>query len=273
MRVSAIPKPASNLGISSISPPSTANLHPLPSFGGHLAQREDREPPLKPGAKILVLGSRTLMGESYAALFGTIDGVSAARYCPIDGPRAINGFSPDVVAIELSASLASPLARLKELQKALPRARVLVLMDRSEAYLIERLMENGVHAVCLTCATPPDLAAAIAHLVANKRYLCPFARRAIGELNRKPGDQESSKNAPKRLETVRLSDRELEIFGLIGKAMSTRQIADHLGLSRKTIEAHKENIKNKLNLHSAAELARSAALGSSDNAPASSPQS
>src|SRR5436190_18275515 len=84
-----------------------------------------------------------------------------------------------------------------------------------------------------------------------------------GELREKPD--------PSRLCVERLSDRELQVFQLLGASYSAREIAEQFHLSRKTVETHCEKIKHKLSLHNAAELKQFARKWAAENLAASEP--
>jgi DNA-binding NarL/FixJ family response regulator len=93
---------------------------------------------------------------------------------------------------------------------------------------------------------------AIRQVLAGKMYLSPQMTERL--LQRAVGSTPQLTESP----VASLSDRELEIFKMIGKGMTTRHIANDLHLSVKTVETHRENIKSKLNIPNSAELSREA---------------
>lgn len=167
--------------------------------------------------------------------------------------RAADAGGVALAIIRLDGDESAIFSQVKEARSSFPRARLLVVAPPRIAPLAARLLRSGVHGFFLTDSNVLELGKAVTTVLRGEPYL---NRELAEELLREPEADESAGTNP----ATALSDRELEIFCLVGNGRTTRQIAEALFISRKTVEAHKENIKNKLGLESAAELARTAAL-------------
>lgn len=153
---------------------------------------------------------------------------------------------PDVVLLDLLLHEGDGLALVRELRHLRPALRVIVLSMLPAATYADRVREAGA-AAFLHKETAPDLL-----IEALRKLAGPAA----------PVDPESAGPPPESAATRldRLSDRELQIFQLLGLGRSTREIGVALGVSPRTIEAHRENIKRKLGLTNGSSLLTQAVL-------------
>jgi DNA-binding NarL/FixJ family response regulator len=171
--------------------------------------------------------------------------------------------APDVILLDLVLENDDGLALIGELTSLAPRARVLVFSLQPEEIYAERCLRAGAHGYVLKQEPLPTLYAALRNVAAGEVHVSPrIAAAAVAHLRgagtRTPTGDE-----------VSLTDRELHIYRLTGLALPTREIAMQLGISVKTVEAHRENIKNKLSLDThAALVARAARWIQSANAKA-----
>lgn len=170
-----------------------------------------------------------------------------------DAMKLAHSSSPHLVITELSLQSGSGLALIKELAAINPATKVCVFSAHEESLFAERALRCGAHGFVHKSAPPSELVNAIHRILDDRVYLSPqmtdrMLSRAIG------GNNDGLDCSP--IET--LSDRELEVFEQIGRGVTTRQIAELLFLSPKTVETYRENIKVKLNLHNATELTQHA---------------
>lgn len=170
-----------------------------------------------------------------------------------DAMKLAHNSSPHLVITELSLQSGSGLALIKELAAINPSTKVCVFSAHEESLFAERALRCGAHGFVHKSSAPSELVNAIMRILDDRVYLSPqmtdrMLSRAIG------GNGEAIDCSP--IET--LSDRELEVFEQIGRGVTTRQIAELLFLSPKTVETYRENIKVKLNLHNATELTQHA---------------
>jgi DNA-binding NarL/FixJ family response regulator len=132
--------------------------------------------------------------------------------------------------------------------------RVLVFSQLDESIFAERALRAGAMGYVAKSALDSELLAALRTVASGNIYVS--ARLSLVLLGRllRPSEKGAQPTG-----ITSLSDRELHVFQLLGAGLGAREIATRLGLSNKTIQAHRENIKNKLGLETAAELLRHAA--------------
>jgi DNA-binding NarL/FixJ family response regulator len=162
--------------------------------------------------------------------------------------RAAAELGPDIAIVDMMLKKGTGLGAIKLLTEEHPAIRVLVYTMHDEALYAERAMRAGAHGYVNKSATADELVAALRDVASGKMAIS-------GVLNEKLL-QKAIGNAGSENGVESLSDRELEVFEQIGGGLPLRDIAENLGISVKTVETHRENIKKKLDLSSATELAR-----------------
>lgn len=139
----------------------------------------------------------------------------------------------------------------KSIRAEHPDLPVLVLSMHDEGLYADRALRAGARGFLMKREALDSVIAAVRTVLDGEIYLsATMSKRVIAEHVSGGGDSRSA--------IEKLSDRELEIFQLIGKGEEVREIAEHLHISPKTVEAHRARIKEKLNLANAREVARSA---------------
>jgi DNA-binding NarL/FixJ family response regulator len=176
---------------------------------------------------------------------GEADDVSGALAC-------LPEVSPDLVLVDLSLRASSGLDLIKEIKKSYPMLPVLVLSMHDELLHGQSALQAGAKGYIMKRADPDSLMNAIRRVLNGDTHI---SAQLVGRLL----DRSLSEHGDAwRTSIDRLSTREREVFQLIGKGLATREVADSLGLSVKTIESHRESIKTKLGLNRATELQRAA---------------
>ena len=164
--------------------------------------------------------------------------------------RAIRENKPDLCLVDVSLKDSDGIELLKELKAQAPELPVLILSMHDESLYAERALRAGAKGYIMKQEAPQTLLGAIRKVLNGEVYVSEKMGATL--LQRMVGSKKSQAALP----MDRLTDRELEIFRMIGAGMSVKEIADKLFLSAKTVEAHREHIKEKLNLKSSAELLR-----------------
>jgi DNA-binding NarL/FixJ family response regulator len=159
---------------------------------------------------------------------------------------------PHLVVVDLSLKDGSGIELIKEIKSQSPEIRMLIVSNHDDSLYAERGLHAGASGYVNKLEAGDRLVDAIRQVLAGRVYLSPqmtdrLLSRALGA----GGD-------PERSPIEKLTDRELEVFELIGRGMTTRQVAQQLHLSPKTIESYRESIKNKLSLRTSTELIRHA---------------
>lgn len=159
---------------------------------------------------------------------------------------------PDLAVVDLSLGEESGLDLIKAIKDQWPATRILVSSMHDETLFAERVLRAGALGYVNKGETPEVFVAALERVGSGQVYLSE--RMTSRMLGRMLGDNPQQDGDP----IAKLSNRELEVFELIGNGLVTKQIAARLGLSPKTIETYREHIKAKLNLANASELTRHA---------------
>ncbi len=176
-----------------------------------------------------------------------------------DAKRLVELSAPDLMILDLRLKSGDALDLIKTLRVEHPDVNVLVLSQYDELIFGERALRAGASGYVMKENATEELLRAIQKILAgdiyfSERLAASFVRRS---LERKPDASHAG--------IERLSDRELQVFQLIGASYSAREIAEQFHLSIKTIETHRENIKSKLGLQNAPELNRFAEAWAAKN--------
>jgi DNA-binding NarL/FixJ family response regulator len=165
---------------------------------------------------------------------------------------AVEKSSPDLVLADLSLGERSGMELIKDLHALHPKLPVLVFSMHNETLYAERALRAGASGYVMKSEGAEKLMEAIRGVLRGEIYLSPLMReRAVHRFASGPAAAMGSAAGA-------LSDRELEVFELIGQGLGTRQIAQRIRVSTSTVETHRAHIKEKLDLRSATELVRAA---------------
>lgn len=158
---------------------------------------------------------------------------------------------PDLIIVDISLKTGHGISLIKQVSARHPQVKMLVVSGFQESLYAERALRAGALGYLNKQESSEKLLEAIHTVLKGTRYVSPEVARCLIE-------QALSARADARTPVEQLSDRELEIFRMIGQGTSSSAIANTLHLSTHTIDTHRENIKRKLGAHSAAELTRQA---------------
>ncbi len=165
---------------------------------------------------------------------------------------AIGKLKPDLVIADISLKDSSGLELMRNIKTQYPKLAILVFSVHDEAIYAEMAFRAGALGYLMKGADVDTILAAIRRVVSGNIYVSDvLGAKMLHKQLRGQGDATSSP-------VENLSDRELEVFQLIGHWKGTRQIADELHLSVKTIEYYREQVKKKLGLGNATELTQAA---------------
>lgn len=167
--------------------------------------------------------------------------------------RQVAAHNPDILVLDLWLGEDDGLETLRELRRTKAAVRVLIYSMNDEKLYGPRAIQAGAEGYLMKDRGLDELAIAIDRLVAGKRYLGEALSETIIDASI-AGNHARSEDEMISLHA--LTDRELQILRLIGRGMGTGEIAGNLGVSPRTVGAHRENMKNKLGAHSASELVR-----------------
>jgi DNA-binding NarL/FixJ family response regulator len=157
---------------------------------------------------------------------------------------------PDVVIMDLTLTDLHGLDLIGQVKNRYPDVRIVVLSMHDEKLYAERCLRAGASGYVQKRDAPEKVIRAIRSVLAGQVYVSDDLAHQI--LRRIVDQQQSPESSP----FARLSDRELQLLELIGQGMTTREIADHLHLSVKTVHTYRENLKAKLDLENVYQLVR-----------------
>lgn len=165
--------------------------------------------------------------------------------------RSVAQDNPHLVLLDLALGEESGLELIKDLKAQYPELKILVLSIHDSYLYAERVLKAGALGFINKNTDIKQLVTAVKRTLKGSIYLSePTAERLLRQF--------AGSEDPTQSPIERLSDRELEVYRLIGQGLGTRQIADHLNLSMKTIETYRDHIKRKLNLQNSNEMVRHA---------------
>jgi len=167
---------------------------------------------------------------------------------PVEAMRLLPAAKADVVIVDLTLKGGDGLELCKQIRDRFTTLPILVVSMHDESLYAERALKAGARGYVMKQEPQETVMTALRTVAKGEVHLS--AKMSAKLLRSFSGVKSNSDLAP----LERLTDRELEIFRLIGDGQSVRTIAEKLFLSTKTVEAHKEHIKQKLNLKSSNEL-------------------
>jgi DNA-binding NarL/FixJ family response regulator len=171
---------------------------------------------------------------------------------PSEALQHLSKLVPDLVLTDLTMPGRGGLEFIRDLRAAQPALAILVVSMHDEAVFAERALRAGARGYIMKEAGGEKLLAAIRRVLAGEVYLSSgmSARVLENVAARRPRGSSSP--------IEKLTDREFEIFQMIGRGKSTRDIADELHLSSKTVDVHRSHLKEKLDLRDSTALIRHA---------------
>ncbi len=200
---------------------------------------------------VLLVDDHTVVRQGLRALLQSVEDLEIIGEAE-NGRQAVmlaRKTPPDVVVMDVAMPLLNGAEATRQILKLVPTAKVLVLTSYGDDECVEQLLEAGAVGYLLKQTAANDLIRAIHEVQRGNAFLSPpIAKRlrkhrqdafASGQPAKKSGD---------------LTCREAEVLQLIAEGFSNKQIASELGISIKTVEKHRQQVMNKLNIHDVAGL-------------------
>jgi DNA-binding NarL/FixJ family response regulator len=155
----------------------------------------------------------------------------------------VRELKPDAVIVDLTLGDGDGFNVVRHLHAHYPEVKVLVLSMHEESVYAERLLAEGASGYIMKQAVTDQLVTALRTVLRGERFISDALQSSLARRKDEDGEQKS-----------RLSARELQVISLIGHGLGTREIADNLSLSVKTVETHRLTIKRKLALETNSQL-------------------
>lgn len=210
--------------------------------------------------KVLLADDHKLVRGGIRALLNEIAGVEVVAEAN-DGREALEktaSFSPDVVMMDIAMSGMNGLEATIRLTKEFPLTNVIILsMHTNEEYVLQAL-RSGAKGYLLKDADIAELELALQAVSLGETYLSPrISRHVISEYVRRVGAEMERSEEPSPLQLLdRLTPRQREILQLIAEGKKTNEIAEMLNISVKTVETHRTQLMERLDIHEIAGLVR-----------------
>jgi DNA-binding NarL/FixJ family response regulator len=159
-------------------------------------------------------------------------------------------FKPQVAIMDIMMPLLNGLDAIKQMTRVSPRTKVLILTLHEEDSVIRKALAAGARGYICKADASRDLVAAVNALLSNKTFFTQKAAQMVldGYLGKAPKSGQPSE--------LQITERQREIVQLLAEGKSSKEVANVLDLSVKTVETHRNNILRKLNCHSVSELVR-----------------
>jgi DNA-binding NarL/FixJ family response regulator len=161
---------------------------------------------------------------------------------------------PAVVVMDIAMPLLNGLEATRQILKAVPTAKILILSAHSDDAYVERVVALGAAGYLLKQTSASILTRAIREVHDGRTFFCPDVSRRLHR-HRGPSPGRGKMGGTK---ADRLSSREVEVLQLIAEGQANKQVAAELGISVKTVEKHRQHLMEKLHIHDTAGLTRHA---------------
>jgi DNA-binding NarL/FixJ family response regulator len=201
---------------------------------------------MSPKYRIVIAEDHTILREGLRALLSSNPDFEIAGEAE-DGREAIRcveKLKPHLVLTDLSMPRMNGMDAIREIKRKSPGTKILVLtVHKTEEYILATL-QAGADGYLLKDSTHAELLAAVRHVLSGKHYISPGISDKVLD-----GYLEGRKTLKTRTSWETLTQREREILKLIAEGYKNKEIADDLCISVKTVEKHRANLMEKLNLH------------------------
>ncbi len=202
-------------------------------------------------SKIIIAEDQTIVRQGLRSLLESEENIEVVAEAGdgLETIKCVEQYSPDLVLLDLAMPKMSGLSALKDIKERFQNTKVLVLtFHTSEEYILEAF-GNGADGYCLKNDTHSELLTAIKSLLDGNSYISPSVSGKVLE-----GYLEGRKKLKKETSWESLTNREKEVLKLVAEGYSSVEIGELLNISSKTVDKHRSNIMNKLNLHRASAL-------------------
>jgi DNA-binding NarL/FixJ family response regulator len=202
--------------------------------------------------KVLIVDDHPIVRTGLAQLLNIQSDLSVCGEAgdALSALRSMDALKPDMVIVDISLEGKSGLHLIGDLLSRYPELPILVLSIHDELVYAERALRAGAKGYVMKNERPDLIVKAIRQVLKGQVFV---SERALPRLL---GKMVGTPSQPSASSVDGLSNRELEIFRLIASGFRTKEIAETLNLSKKTIDTYKEHIKEKLNLKSTSQILR-----------------
>lgn len=206
--------------------------------------------------KVLLVDDHNVVRQGLKALLAVEQDIEVVAEADT-GRQAVNlakKLMPDVVVMDIAMPLLNGLEATRQIIAQVPNAKVLVLSTYSDDDYVQQLTEAGAAGYLVKQTAAQDLLKAIREAYKGNAFFSPSIAKRLADRCR----EAFVSGQPVKQRTQTLTSREAEVLQLIAEGQPNKQIASELSISIKTVEKHRQQLMNKLNIHDIAGLTRHA---------------
>lgn len=203
---------------------------------------------------VLLAEDHTIVREGFRKMLELETDLDVVGEAP-DGRQAValvKKLRPAVVLMDIAMPLLNGLEATRQVLKAVPATKVLILSAHSDDAYVKEATDSGAVGFLLKQTSAHSVCQAIREVQKGNTFFSPSVAKRVHERDRRSSDRGGSAKA----HDVHLSSRETEVLQLIAEGKANKETAAELGISIKTVEKHRENLMAKLNIHDTAGLTR-----------------
>lgn len=206
---------------------------------------------MKEKKRLVIAEDHTIVREGLRSLFDSEDNLEVVGEAGdgMEAIRCIHNACPDLVILDLNMPKMDGISVIREIKKHSPDTKILALtMHKDEEYILEAF-RTGADGYCIKTSSGKEVLTAIRSVLSGKQFVSPDISDKILE-----GYLEGEKTIKKESSWESLTPREKEVLKMVGEGYQNKEISDYLCISVKTVEKHRANIMEKLDLHTASAL-------------------
>jgi len=206
---------------------------------------------MAPCKRIVIAEDQTLVRQGLKSLLVKDDQFSVVGEAE-DGREAIRAvakYKPDLLLLDLAMPRMSGISAIREIKQLYPDTRIIALTYHTSDEYILAAFQSGADGYCLKNDSHGELLSAIEKVLSGKKYFSPDICDKV-----LTGYLERGQTLKQDTAWETLTPREIEVLKLVGEGHTSQEIAEFLSISPKTVDKHRSNIMNKLDLHNASAL-------------------
>ena len=200
--------------------------------------------------RLLLADDHSLLCEGLRGLLEPDNDVVGVVHDGRDVVETVERLDPDLVMLDISLPGKDGLTLTRELRAVRPDQRIIILTMHAERLYADEALRAGARAFLLKLASGAELRFAVSEVLAGRTYVTPLLESAAGASTSADAAASLATDGPP------LTARQLEVLQLVGRGLTTFEVAQELGVSEKAVEFHKTRIKKTLGLSSNAALMR-----------------
>lgn len=202
--------------------------------------------------RLLIVDDHTLFRQTLRSYLTTIENIEVVGEAG-DGMDAINKtmeLKPDIIIMDFAMPNLNGIQATREIRNRRPTTKILVLTMYETGQHVREILRAGASGYILKKSPAQELVSAIQAVIQNETFLCPSVAKQVlsGYLNQAEQIKEDSYDE--------LTERELELVGLIAEGKKNKEIAELLSISIHTVQSHRLNLMKKLDIHDSGQLVR-----------------